>query len=178
MLTETRRYGVKFAQIIPGLLACNDWKLQAIVQTPWRTKAHFTLASTEGLRSHLPEPAQFDSGVEAGFAARFGDKREGWALTREAVILHEQQVTFVPDFVFSRDDGTEVLFEIVGFWTPQYLEQKRATLRRFRQHRILLAVPENSLKSRQAPPEDVVVYKTAIKIESVLRALASARELA
>lgn len=172
VLTETRRYGVQFAKIVPVLLACNDWELDATVQTPWRTKARFTLASTEGLRSHLPSTPEFDSSVEASFAEKFGDKREGWTLNREPAILHQHQTTFVPDFAFRHEDGTEILFEIVGFWTPEYLEQKRETLRLFRQHRILLAVPENSLTPNQAPPENVIIYKTAIKIDPVLKMLA------
>jgi predicted nuclease of restriction endonuclease-like RecB superfamily len=176
VLSETRRYGVQFAQIIPGLLACDDWELEAVVQTPWRTKARFSLASTEGLRSHLASPPEFDSGVEANFAAKFGETRDGWTLMREPAILHEHQTTFVPDFAFRHADGTEVLFEIVGFWTPKYLEEKRDTLRRFRQYRILLAVPEDSLTPNQTPPDNVIIYKTAIKLEPVLSALARVRE--
>ncbi|MFH0939876.1 MAG: DUF790 family protein [Planctomycetota bacterium] len=171
VLTETRRYGVQFAQIIPALLACDNWEMEAVVQTPWRMKARFCLKSTEGLRSHLPATQEYDSGVEAIFAAKFGEKRNGWSLVREAVILHDEQVTFVPDFAFRHDDGTEVLFEIVGFWTSKYLEQKRETLRRFRNHRILLAVPECSLTPGQTPSDKVIVYKTVIKIEPVLQAL-------
>ena len=172
---QTRRYGVQFALMIPGLLACDDWELDAMVQTPWRGKSRFKLVSTEGLRSHLAAPPQFDSSVEASFAAKFGDTRDGWTLLREPAILHDHQTTFVPDFAFRHEDGTEILFEIVGFWTPQYLEQKRETLRRFHTHRILLAVPESSCTPGILPPDNVIVYKTAVKVEAVLLALARER---
>lgn len=171
VLTETRRYGILFAQLLPALLACEDWDFKAVVQTPWSTKARFCLKSTDGLRSHLPPPPEFDSEVEAAFAKKFGQKREGWTLLREAAVLNAGQMTFVPDFMFRHEDSTEVMFEIVGFWTPEYLEQKRQTIRCFSQHRILLAVPESSLTSGQQVPENVIVYKTAIKIEPVLLAL-------
>ena len=124
-----------------------------------------------GLKSHLPPPRAFDSGLEAAFFQKFGARRGGWTLQREGAILHEGQTTFVPDFAFCHEDGTEVLFEIVGFWTPEYLEQKRATLRRFAGHRILLAVPKRSLKPGAAPGPHVIVYGTALKIEPVLEAL-------
>jgi hypothetical protein len=176
VLGQTRRYGVLFAQFLPGLLAGEDWELEAIVQTPSRRKARFLLSSKEGLRGHLPARAEFDSGVEADFAAKFGAKRDGWSLTRETVILHERQSTFVPDFVFRHDDGAEVLFEIVGFWTPQYLEKKRETLRLFHRHRILLALPESSLTPERAPSANVIAYKTAIKLEPVLAALAHLKD--
>jgi predicted nuclease of restriction endonuclease-like RecB superfamily len=177
MLSETRRYGVQFALLIPALLACDDWELEAILQTPRGAKMRFTLSGAEGLRSHLPAPPEFDSKIEADFALAFGAKREGWTLVREAAILHRGQTTFVPDFAFRHDDGTEALFEIVGFWTPQYLEHKRETLRRFADRRILLAVPENSKNAGTAQAGNVVVYKNAIKVEPVLRALDSFRTL-
>jgi len=82
---------------------------------------------------------------------------------------------FVPDFVFRHEDGTTVLFEIVGFWTPEYLAKKRETLRRFQGQGILLAVPERSLREGAEPGAGVIVYKTAIKVAPVLAALEAAR---
>ena len=73
--------------------------------------------------------------------------------------------------MFRHSDGSEVLFEIVGFWTPEYLAHKREVLREFKKHRILLAVPEQSLKAGAEVPENVVVYKTALTIGAVLEAL-------
>ncbi len=171
MLKETRRYGVRFAKMIPSLLACEDWDMQAILKTPWLTRAVFKLRSDEGIGGRLVPPEPFDSEVEEKFAEKFGEKRDGWSLYREDVVLHEGQITFVPDFVFRHDDGTEVLFEIVGFWTPEYLEKKRATLRRFKNSNIVLAVPEATMVRGRPLPENVVAFKTALKIEPVLGVL-------
>ena len=175
VLRETRRYGVKFAEFIPALLACEGWTMQAVVRTPWGGASRLALTSRDGLKSHLPPPEEFDSSVEEGFAKKFGEERDGWRLCREAEIVHEGQAAFVPDFVFRHADGTEVLFEIVGFWTPEYLDAKRETVRRFRHHRILLAVAERSLREGAAIPDDVLVYKTALKLEPVMAALERAR---
>ncbi|MBL7189194.1 MAG: DUF790 family protein [Phycisphaerae bacterium] len=68
------------------------------------------------------------------------------ALIREGEILHERQRTFVPDFTFRHEDGTEVLLEIVGFWTPEYLAHRRRTLQLLRHHQILIALPEKSIR--------------------------------
>lgn len=175
VLHETRRYGVSFARFIPALLACREWALEATVRTPRGGRALLVLSSREGLHSHLPAPEEFDSTLEASFAARFGPERDGWHLHREAEVLFEGQAAFVPDFVFRHDDGTEVLFEIVGYWTPEYLAKKRETLRRFRDRRILLAVAERCLCPGVAIPDDVIVYKTALKLPAVLAALERAR---
>ena len=176
VLKGTRRYGVSMARFLPSLLACRGWSLEASLQAPWGQPVKLLLSQQDGLRSHLDEPAPFDSLLEEKFAARFGAERQGWRLVREGSVIHKDQHVFIPDFTFQHEDGTEVLFEIVGFWTPEYLEHKRATLRRFSRHRILVAVPERSLHKDAAVPEGYLVYKTAIKPKAVLEALERVRQ--
>lgn len=175
VLRETRRYGVNFARFLPALLACTGWTLAAILETPWKATARLLLCDADRFTSHLPSPEEFDSSLEESFAEKFGPARDGWRLIREGDILYERQTTFIPDFTFRHDDGTEVFLEIVGFWTPEYLEQKRQTLRRFRRHRILLAVPERSLREDATVAGNVIVYKTTLKIDAVLAALEAVR---
>jgi uncharacterized protein len=172
ILHETRRYGVDLSRLVPVLVACGGWYLKAQIQTPWKRSAVLNLSHEDGLTSHLPPTEEFDSSVEAGFAAKWGDEaREGWRLHREAAILTEGQSVFFPDFVFRHEDGREIHLEVVGFWTPEYLAKKRETLRRFSRHRILLAVAKKCLREGADIPDGVMVYKTAIKVEAVLEQL-------
>jgi len=117
--------------------------------------------------------------VEEGLARKFDGGREGWTAHREAVVLHVGQLTFIPDFAFRHEDGTEVLLEIVGYWTPEYLEEKRRRLTKFRSHRILLALPEKSLKkgatAQQLKDYGVIAYKTAVPAAAVVEALERVR---
>ena len=88
-----------------------------------------SLSPNDGLKSHLSSPDEFDSGVEEAFAAKWGDEpRRGWRLIREGEVLHKGQKVFVPDFVFSHEDGRRVPMEVVGFWTDEYLREKVGTL--------------------------------------------------
>jgi uncharacterized protein len=171
ILHETRRYGVNFAKFLPALLACKGWEMTASVKTPWNRPAKLILSDKDGFTTHLPSPDEFDSTIEESFAEKFGAKRNGWQLIREGEILHQQQKTFVPDFSFRHEDGTEVLLEIVGYWTPEYLAHRRETLRQFREHRILIAVPEKSLREGATIGENILVYKTALKIEPLMEVL-------
>jgi len=171
VLHETRRYGVNFARFLPALLACKNWKMSATIKTPWKTTAKLNLSDKDGFSSHLPEPDEFDSSVEEAFAKKFGTERDGWQLIREGEILHKNQTTFVPDFVFRHKDGNEVLMEIIGFWTPEYLAHRRETLRKFHKHNILLAIPESSLKVDADSAKNVVPYKKAILLKSVMEFL-------
>jgi predicted nuclease of restriction endonuclease-like RecB superfamily len=171
VLRHTRRYGVNFAKFLPALLACKGWEMTASVKAPWNQPAKLTLSDSDGFTSHLPSPEQFDSALERSFAKKFGQKRNGWQLIREGEILHDHQRTFVPDFTFRHEDGTQVLFEIVGFWTLEYLAHKRETLQQFRHHNILIAVPERSLRQRASVAKNVLTYKTALKLKPLMEAL-------
>ncbi len=172
VLRTTRRYGVAMARFLPGLLACREWRMHAVLRTRRRGwNVALDVSADEGLTSHVPTPDDFDSSVEEAFAAKWGeDPRDGWQLVREGGILHQQQKVFVPDFLFRHEDGRTALMEIVGYWTPEYLEAKQATLRLFADHPILLAV---SQQVRQAMPEmaNMIPYKTVVPVKSVLQML-------
>ncbi len=175
VLHETRRYGVNFARFLPVLLACKGWKMTASVKTPWNRSAKLVISDKDGFTSHLPSPDEFDSTLEESFAKKFGSERNGWQLIREGRILHDHQKTFVPDFTFRHKNGTEVLLEIVGFWTPEYLAHRRETLQQFRHHRIIIAVPEKNLREGANIGENVLVYKTVLKLTPLMEILEKIR---
>ena len=171
VLNETRRYGVNFAKFLPALLSCRGWRMKVHLKTPWRQPAGLILTDKHGFTSHLPPPEVFDSTVEQVLCEKFGHQRDGWTLIREGDILHHQQKTFVPDFTFRHNDGTTAMLEIVGFWTLEYLAHRRETLRLFRRHKIILAVPEKSLRNGASPGQNVLVYKTALKLTPLMEIL-------
>lgn len=175
VLRETRRYGVNFARFIPALLACKGWKMTASVKTPWNQPAKLILCDKDGFTSHLPAPDEFDSTLEESFARKFGQERNGWQLIREGEILYDRQKTFIPDFTFRHQDGTQVLLEIVGFWTLEYLAQKRKTLQQFAHHKILIALPEKAIRKDAALAENILPYKTALKLKPLMKILEKIR---
>ena len=173
ILHETRRYGVGMAKFFPALLACREWRMHAVIQTPragWQVA--LDLSPADGLHSHLPEPEEFDSEIESEFARKWGsDPRDGWTLWRESEILHAGQKVFLPDFTFQHTDGRKVLLEIVGFWTAEYLVSKLQTLREFRSTPLLLAIQAHVAEQLTSLPEGTIVYKTALKVKDVLERL-------
>ncbi len=173
LLRQTRRYGVAMAAFFPSLAACEDWKMHATV---YRGKGRFAYSlqstSRDGLKSYLPGPESFDSTVEESFAKKWGEeKREGWSLVREGGILHQGQKVFLPDFVLLHEGGRKVYLEIVGFWTPEYLEAKVETLEVFKGYDMILAVAEDVAAKMPELPLPVVRYKTGLNIKDVLEAL-------
>ncbi|MFM7057136.1 MAG: DUF790 family protein [Planctomycetota bacterium] len=174
VLRETRRYGVNFSRFLPALICCTDWTMEALMETRGLRNLRLQLSSEEGLRSHLPPDDEFDSAVEAEFAAKWGEEtRDGWRLKREAEILHAGQKTFIPDFVLEHDSGRRVLLEIVGFWTPEYLEQRSRTLEVFREVPILLAVPETTADriATATRGRQVIAFRKTLQVKQVMDAL-------
>lgn len=179
VLRETRRYGILMAKFLPALICCTGWKMHAVVETRTRWKLSLDLTDRDGLQSHLPADSEFDSSIEADFAEKWGDEvRDGWTLEREAEVLHSGQKTFVPDFVFRHNDGRTVLLEIIGFWTPEYIEARLKTLEVFRDTPILLAIHESTSHHFAASPAatNIVTYKTVLLLKPVLEALANLHE--
>jgi predicted nuclease of restriction endonuclease-like RecB superfamily len=170
IVRATRRYGAALARFLPALVACRGWRMHAVVQSrsgTWRLGLDLT--SEDGLTSHLPPPVDFDSQLEENFSLQWGtEPRGGWTLIREGEVLHLGQKVFVPDFVFRHEDGRRTLMEIVGFWTPEYLEAKLATLRTFRRYTILLAVNESLRTQIPESVANVIPFKSTLKIKDIL----------
>jgi predicted nuclease of restriction endonuclease-like RecB superfamily len=177
-LRSTTRYGVAMAKFLPALLSCRGWRLEAHIRGPrGRWTSRFLLDATDGLSSPMPPPEEFDSAVEADFATQWLQAdRQGWILSRENVVLHAGQKTFIPDFVLRHPAHGEVLLEVVGFWTAEYLEQKRQTVEHFGTQRLLLAAPDKIVSEFPAAQwlrdfPGLITYKTKLSVASVLKKL-------
>ena len=73
----------------------------------------------------------FDSSLEKNFEKLFlqyFNKEDDWKISREPNPLVADGKAMIPDFLFERF-GKKVYFEIVGFWTPEYLKRKTAKLK-------------------------------------------------
>jgi len=147
--------------------------MDAVIAVPWGT-ARYSLSPADGLRPSWEEKKDdFDSSIEEAFVEKWGtEPRDGWTLLREAEILWKDQHAFVPDFVLRHEDGRQVLLEIAGFWTPEYIKQKRANLDQFRNELIVLAAPEEIQDKYRDLGCPVVSYKGRLLIGQVLEALA------
>ncbi len=173
LVRRTRRYGTAMARFLPALLACRGWRMHAVLQPRGNWKLSLDLSATDGLVSHLPPAQEFDSLVESDFFEKWGSEpRAGWRLIREGEVLHIGQKVFIPDFAFQHEDGRRVLLEVIGFWTAEYLEAKRATLQKFEEQPILLAVAESLTQKLPDLPGEIIVFKSRLKVDEVLARLA------
>lgn len=177
LLRETRRYGVLMARIIPTLLACRGWKLRARIKRFRHSNLQPELVVPSGhYHSSVQSPPEFDSELERGLMEKWGTgARDGWRLKRESEPRFVHQKAFFPDFAFEHDTGARVLFEIIGYWTPEYLKAKRETLHQFRDEPLLLAIRQNAAATFGDLRIPIVSFGSALNLGPILDALSTFR---
>jgi predicted nuclease of restriction endonuclease-like RecB superfamily len=176
---NTRRYGIRMALLLPGLLLAERFSMNASVMIGENRKL-FRLDHNCGLRSHYHEtPKEFDSKVESELFEKFTtNKKTIWTIMREGDIIDLGDTVFIPDFTFSHPDGRKAILEIVGFWTPEYIEKKLQKIRRVKDSRLIVAISRDLNCSRKdtasLTDKRIIHYKGVLKVKDVMRALDSA----
>jgi len=136
---STTRYGRQMAAFLPALLLGEQWQMWANVKLPqYDEELRYYLDQTLPLSSHFKGSGEFDSKMEADFAAefheKFGDERSKWVLTREDELILVGDTVMIPDFTLThKTDGRRALIEIVGwrsvdalyfyFWTRMNVDK-------------------------------------------------------
>jgi len=176
VLRRTHAYGVEFARFLAALVRLRDWRLTAEItlRRGWRPFT-FTLSAGDGLGAHRRAPVLFDSRLEEAFAQRFGAERDGWRLSRETVVLETGGTLLVPDFVFRHADGTEVILEIVGYWTPEYLEEKFRKLAGVGGIKLIVAVPKRLALRAEELPAAVLPFARRLLLHALMPRLEAFR---
>lgn len=109
----------------------------------------------------------YDSVVEKEFAS-LGFGR--WKARREPTVLKAGPYAFVPDFSLERD-GVLVFVEIVGFWTPEYLEKKIRKLKEVKETVLLLVGKKLRCSEKDFPGRNVIFYDKKIPAREIMQAL-------
>ncbi|MEP7001760.1 MAG: DUF790 family protein [bacterium] len=132
-IVRPARYGARLARVIPALARAPRWRLEADIQrngkiVSFRARGRPRAAAAAAPVGSESRRARYDSEWERSlandFRKRFGAERGEWQLLRETTPVALGNELFLPDFTLRHADGREALVEIVGFWTPEYLEEK------------------------------------------------------
>ncbi|MEM7131082.1 MAG: DUF790 family protein [Chloroflexota bacterium] len=177
---STTRYGRQLAAFLPALFLCQRWRMWATVRPPpHRDLLTYHLNHSAPLTTHFKASGEFDSRMEADFAAQFAEKfgsdRGQWRLTREDEVILVDDTVMIPDFaVTHKNDGRRALIEIVGFWHPEYLERKVKKVRAAKREDLILLVYEgvNLAKEKlQNVPSEVLYFKNKPVLKDVMAAV-------
>ncbi|AXG10271.1 DUF790 family protein [Haloplanus rubicundus] len=175
LFRRTRRYGTAFARLLRSVAKTAEWRLEATVDDRG-TERELVLTgadvSVPGVEP-VAEPT-YDSGVEADFAARFGSLNLDWDLVREPEPLAAGARVMIPDFAFEyRFADFTVFFEIMGFWTPEYVAKKLEQLADLEDVEMLVAVDESLGVGEEIEARDgrAIPYSGSVRVKDVVDAL-------
>jgi predicted nuclease of restriction endonuclease-like RecB superfamily len=175
LFRRTRRYGTAFARLLRSVAKTADWRLTATIDDRGTERELVLTDDDVGVPGVDPiaEPT-YDSGVEADFAARFTALDLDWDLVREPEPLAVGTRVMIPDFAFDyRFADFRVFFEIMGFWTPEYVEKKLGQLADVEDVELLVAVDESLGVSDEIEARDhrTITYGGTVRVKDVVDAL-------
>ncbi len=172
----TQRYGIRMALFLPGLLFAKRFSMEAVISLHDQERI-FGLDNQCGLRSYYAERSgEFDSTLEEDFYENFRERENtGWRIERENDVIDLGDTVMIPDFTFVHDDGRKAMLEIVGFWTPEYIEKKLNKISRVRETNLIIAL-SNSLNCARAElarlqDKKLLFFKGVLKVKDVLECL-------
>ncbi len=178
----TRKYGLRLAKFLPGLLLTAPWNLSATVEWKGREAILDLDSESAGLASHYlgPKEERDADDVREAFTRAWGRAKdtEGWTLEGSPGVLPfpEMRTALVPDFTLRRV-GETVHLEVLGFWSEKNLVDRVALVReaRARGHRLLVAASEKLGTDAEvlasAVEGGVVPFKERLQPKAVLEAL-------
>ncbi|MFW6382941.1 MAG: DUF790 family protein, partial [Haloferacaceae archaeon] len=145
LFSKNRRYGTRFARLLRTVAGTAEWRLEATIDDRG-TERELVLTDTDVSVPGVDPVTEvtYDSGVEADFATRFESLDLDWDLLREPDAVEAGEHVVIPDFAFDWKHGEfRVYFEIMGFWTPEYVAKKLDRLAAVDDVEMLVAVDES-----------------------------------
>lgn len=177
LFRRSRRYGTRFARLLRTIARAPEWHLQASIDDRG-TERRLQLTHEDVSVPDVDPVTEmtFDSGVESDFAARFLSLDLDWTLVREPEPLAAGAHVVIPDFAFDWQPHSadfRVFFEIMGFWTPEYVEKKLSRLADLEDVELLVAVDESLGVGEQIESLDhrAIPYSGTVRLKDVRDAL-------
>ena len=173
LFSQSRKYGIRMANFLPALPLCDRWELNAEIldDETTGTTLSFDLDHTADLSSHYAARSDFDSDVERTLAHKWERATTDWELNHEDDVLDLGAEVMIPDFALEHPDGRRAILEIVGFWTPEYLDEKLAKIRDADLDHLLVAVSERlecSADDFDGASDRVLWFKSGIHVYDVV----------
>ncbi|WP_436343853.1 DUF790 family protein [Natronorubrum sp. FCH18a] len=176
LFRATRRYGTRFARLLRTVAKTDQWHLEATIDDRG-TERTLALSHEDPVRVPDADPVaevSFDSSVEADFAGRFSNLGLEWDLVREPEPLATGTRVMIPDFAFDYQYGEfRVYFEIMGFWTPDYVEKKLGQLEGLEDVELVVAVDESLGVGEEIAARDfrAIPYTGTVRVKDVAAVL-------
>ena len=175
LFRRTRRYGTAFARLLRSVATNEKWELRATVDDRGTDRELVLTPRDVSVPDVEPvaEPS-YDSGVERDFATRFEALDLDWELHREPDLLETATSVMIPDFAFEYKYGEfRVYFEVMGFWTPEYVEKKLGQLEAVEDVELIVAVDDSLGVGEEIEARDhrAIPYTKTVRLKDVVDVL-------
>jgi predicted nuclease of restriction endonuclease-like RecB superfamily len=168
----TEKYGRNLGILLSKVAQKNQWEVEgeAILGRKNKRIVKFEFSSSPLFPERMEESPEvlFDSSVEEEF---YNEVRKitSWEVRREPEPLVVNGKVFLPDFSFKKANKV-VYFEIIGFWTEEYLRKKVNKLSSLGLD-ILIAIDESligKLDIEKLNWDNVIIFRKKVPIKPVL----------
>ena len=183
LLKLSERYGTSLAKLLPTIVNSEEWEIDAEIVIRRDTPKIYHFVMDSGSKNLLMSKEKeskttFDSGIEERFYNEFlaSPASKGWELIREPDAVFTGKTVFIPDFKFKHKEmDVETYFEIVGFWTEDYIKRKLSKLRAM-PFNMLVAIDKNlacfnSANFELGLNQPVILYTRKVPVGEVVRYL-------
>ncbi|MGD2247458.1 MAG: DUF790 family protein [Candidatus Methanofastidiosia archaeon] len=173
LFKKTKKYGTSLAKLLPVIMKAPSWKIKGRIETTVAGEPRiYIFELSDSKKEYFPVSTakeEFDSTVEENFVKRFSSLRKDWDIKREPTVLQAGPSVLIPDFSLERRDKTWFI-EIVGFWTPEYLEKKIKKVKKLTQEITLCVNKELQCTKRDFKSDmvDVIFYDKQVSMKPIL----------
>lgn len=171
LFRHTAMYGRAVARLVPRLAWCDEFRLEADCRLSGERHAKLVVARGDPIAAGR-ELEPFDSALEKRFSRDFGRTALDWEITREPEPIPVEGGLIFPDFALQhrRDRARRWLVELVGFWTPEYIERKLRVLRAARLENLVLCMDAERNCAREELPEHarIIRFRRRVDVRDVL----------
>lgn len=171
LFRHTTRYGRALGSVVPVLRAADSFVIIAHHRRGGRP-IPVRVTSDDPVFPAGAAPKRFDSKLEERFAREFLKAAPDWDLVREPEPVEIDGSYVFPDFAVAhrRDRTRRWLLEIVGYWSPDYLDAKLRRLSRAGRADLIVCVDTSRGDGRRWQTAGIVVpFEKRVDPADVLR---------
>jgi predicted nuclease of restriction endonuclease-like RecB superfamily len=181
MFHRSQKYGIQMAVFLPALILCKGWRMRAEIAPQSKSnrgRAFYELDSRQKqLRSHYLNIALSENFIAEKLTNDWAKFESEWRIELSNEVIDLGESAFIPDLVLRHEDGREIFLEILGFWTPEHLQQRLSEFAHARLENFIIAAWDELRGSRdpltRVPPH-TIIFKTSLSpamVESALQEL-------
>jgi predicted nuclease of restriction endonuclease-like RecB superfamily len=174
LFEASTKYGLNLASVLPAVLLCESFALEAeLAWGPRRARRkRFVLTHEDGLVSPATDPGAAPPPELEAFARHFEKSAPGWRVETEASILWVGGEAIVPDLRFVHDaTGRRAALELIAAARRGSLPGRLAILEKHAERGLVVAVSRELVEEGAVLPASVLLYKGMPSAEEVLARL-------